>query len=169
MRRSARATALLTEAGKAGTTLRLRVPTLPYAPACGQVVKAQLEAVGFKIELDQLEFPAAWVTEVFKGGNFDMSIVNHVEPRDMKAVFGNPEYYTHYGTPEIQALFKAADEGSAEDQVSNLKKAARLIAEDAAGDVLFVMNNLMVAEKGITGLPKNAISVALDLTKLRKG
>jgi peptide/nickel transport system substrate-binding protein len=165
----AKATALLTEAGKAGTTLRLRVPTLPYAPACGQVVKAQLEAVGFKIELDQLEFPAAWVTEVFKGGNFDMSIVNHVEPRDMKAVFGNPEYYTHYGTPEIQALFKAADEGSAEDQVSNLKKAARLIAEDAAGDVLFVMNNLMVAEKGITGLPKNAISVALDLTKLRKG
>jgi hypothetical protein len=32
------------------------------------------------------------------------------------------------------------------------------------------MPNLMVAEKGITGLPKNGdFAVALDLTKLRKG
>ena len=165
----AKANALLTEAGKVGTTLRLRVPTLPYAVSCGQVVKSQLEAVGFKVELDQLEFPAAWLTQVFKGGDFDMSIVAHVEPRDMKAVFGNPDYYTHYGTAEIQALFKAADEGTAEDQVTNLKKAARLLSEDAAGDVLFLLPNLMVADKGITGLPKNAIAVAFDLSKLAKG
>ena len=108
------------------------------------------------------------MTEVFKGGNFDMSIVAHVEPRDMKAVFGNPDYYTHYATPDYVALMKAADEGSAEDQVTNLKKAGRLLAEDAAGDVLFILPNLMVADKGITGLPKNAIAVALDLTKLGK-
>ncbi len=164
-----KATALLTEAGKLGATLRLRVPTLPYATSCGQVVKSQLEAVGFKVALDSLEFPAAWLTTVFKGGDFDMSIVAHVEPRDLKAVFGNPEYYTHYGTPEIQALFKAADEGSADDQVTNLKKAARLIAEDAAGDVLFLLPNLMVADKGITGLPKNGIAVAFALSKLAKG
>ena len=78
-------------------------------------------------------------------------------------------YYTHYGTAEIQALFKAADEGTAEDQVTNLKKAARLLSEDAAGDVLFLLPNLMVADKGITGLPKNAIAVAFDLSKLAKG
>jgi hypothetical protein len=42
--------------------------------------------------------------------------------------------------------------------VTNLKKAARLLAEDAAGDVLFLLPNLMVADKGITGLPKNAIA-----------
>jgi peptide/nickel transport system substrate-binding protein len=79
-------------------------PDPPVCHSCGQVVKSQLEAVGFKVELDQLEFPAAWLTQVFKGGDFDMSIVAHVEPRDMKAVFGNPDYYTHYGTAEIQAL-----------------------------------------------------------------
>ena len=105
----AKASALLAEAGKTGATLRLRVPTLPYAVSCGQVVKAQLEAVGFKVELDQLEFPAAWVTQVFKGGDFDMSIVAHVEPRDMKAVFGNPDYYTHYGTAEILSLIHISE------------------------------------------------------------
>ena len=165
----AKATGLLTEAGKTGATLRLRVPNLPYATSCGQVVKSQLEAVGFKVTLDSLEFPATWLAQVFKGGDFDMSIVAHVEPRDMPNVFGNPDYYTKYGTPEIKALLKAADEGSAEDQVANMKKAARLIAEDAAGDVLFVLPNLMVADKGITGLPKNAIGVAFDLSKLAKG
>ena len=164
----AKATALLTEAGKLGTTLRLRIPSLPYAVSCGQVVKSQLEAVGFAVALDQLEFPAAWLTSVFRGGDFDMSIVAHVEPRDMANVFGNPDYYTHYGTAEIQALFKAADEGSADDQVTNLKKAARLIAEDAAGDVLFVLPILMVADKNVTGLPKNGIGVAFDLSRLGK-
>ncbi len=163
-----KATQLLTDAGKMGATLRLRVPTLPYAVSCGQVVKSQLEAVGFKVALDQLEFPAAWLTSVFKGGDFDMSIVAHVEPRDLKNVFGNPDYYTHYGTPDIQALFKAADEGSADDQITNLKKAARLIAEDAAADVLFLLPNLMVADKNVTGLPKNAIGVAFDLSRLGK-
>ncbi len=148
--------------------MRLRVPTLPYAVSCGQVVKAQLETVGFKVALDSLEFPAAWLAQVFKGGDFDMSIVAHVEPRDLKAVFGNPEYYTKYGTADIQALLKAADEGSADEQVANLKKVGRLIAEDAAADVLFLLPNLMVADKGITGLPKNAIAVAFDLSKLAK-
>ncbi len=164
-----KATALLTEAGKVGATLRLRVPTLPYAVSCGQVVKAQLEAVGFKVALESLEFPAAWLAQVFKGGDFDMSIVAHVEPRDLKAVFGNPDYYTHYGTADIQALLKAADEGSADEQVTNLKKVGRLLAEDAAADVLFLLPNLMVADKGITGLPKNGIAVAFDLSKLAKG
>ena len=165
----AKASALLTEAGKVGATLRLRVPSLPYATSCGQVVKSQLEAVGLKVTLDSLEFPAAWLAQVFKGGDFDMSIVAHVELRDMSNVFGNPEYYTKYGTPDIKALLKAADEGTPEEQVASMKKAARLIAEDAAADVLFVLPNLMVADKGITGLPKNAIGVAFDLSRLAKG
>ena len=165
----AKATGLLTEAGKTGATLRLRVPNLPYATSCGQVVKSQLETVGFKVTLDSLEFPATWLAQVFRGGDFDMSIVAHVEPRDMPNVFGNPDYYTKYGTPEIKAILKAADEGTPEEQVTSMKKAARLIAEDAAADVLFVLPNLMVADKGITGLPKNAIGVAFDLSRPAKG
>ena len=164
----ATATSLLTQAGKLGATLRLRVPTLPYAVSCGQVVKAQLEAVGLKVTLDQLEFPATWLEQVFRGGDFDMSIIAHVEPRDLKAVFGNPAYYTKYGTPEIQGLLKAADEGSVDEQTAKLKQVGRLLAEDAAGDVLFLLPNLMVADAGITGLPQNAIAVAFDLSKLGK-
>ena len=47
-----------------------------------------------------------------------------------------------------------------------MKEAAKIISEDAAGDFLFVLPNLMVADKDITGLPKNAIGESFDLSQL---
>ncbi|HET7396923.1 MAG TPA: ABC transporter substrate-binding protein [Intrasporangium sp.] len=162
----AKAKQLLQESGTASTPLRLRIPTLPYAVSCGQVVKSQLEQVGFKVTLDQLEFPAAWLTTVFKNADYDLSIVAHVEPRDLGAVFGNPKYYTRYDNAQLQADLAAADAGTPEEQVTLMKKAARELSEDAAGDWLFLIPNLIVADKGITGLPKNAIAESFDLGEL---
>ncbi|MFD8779890.1 ABC transporter substrate-binding protein [Streptomyces sp. NPDC059916] len=157
---------LLKESGEAGRTLRLRIPTLPYATACGTVVKSQLEQAGFKVKLDQLEFPAAWLTTVFKNADYDMSIISHAEPRDMQAVFGSKTYYTRYNNPAFRALLKKADEGTQEQQVASMRAAARLLSKDAAADWLFLLPNLMVADADITGLPKNSISESLDLTGL---
>ncbi|MGW8684783.1 ABC transporter substrate-binding protein [Streptomyces sp. NPDC055817] len=157
---------LLKESGEAGRTLRLRIPTLPYATACGTVVKSQLEQAGFKVKLDQLEFPAAWLTTVFKNADYDMSIISHAEPRDMQAVFGSKTYYTRYNNPAFRALLKRADEGTQEQQVASMRAAARLLSKDAAADWLFLLPNLMVADADITGLPKNSISESLDLTGL---
>ncbi|MGW2327055.1 ABC transporter substrate-binding protein [Streptomyces sp. NPDC001700] len=157
---------LLKESGQAGHTLRLRLPTLPYATACGTVVKSQLEQAGFKVKLDQLEFPAAWLTTVFKNADYDMSIIGHVEPRDMQTVFGAKTAYTRYDNPEFQALLKKADQGSQREQITSMRAAARLLSRDAAADWLFLLPNLMVADKSITGLPVNSVSESLDLTGL---
>ena len=162
----ARARQLLAESGKADETIRLRVPNLPYAVSCGQVVQSQLQQAGFTVELDQLEFPAQWLQTVFKDSDYDMSIVAHVEPRDIGTVFGDPDYYTHYGKPEFVAALKAADTGTEAEQTENMKRAARMIAEDAAADFLFLFPNLMVADADITGLPKNAVSESFDLSGL---
>lgn len=160
------ARSLLEESGEAGTTFRLRVPTLPYAVSCGTVVKSQLEQAGFTVKLDQLEFPAAWLQTVFTDADYDMSIVAHVEPRDMGAVFGDPEYYTRYGKAELQDLLAKADAGTEEEQVEYMKEAAALLSEDAAADWLFLLPNLVVAESDVTGLPENAISESFDVTDL---
>ena len=164
-----KAKALVTETGVAATPLRLRVPSLPYATSCGQVVKSQLEQAGFKVALDELEFPAVWLTTVFTDADYDMSIVAHVEPRDLPAVFGNPKYYTRYDNKQLQADLAAADAGTPEEQVTLMKKAARELSQDAAADFLFLLPNLMVAEKGITGLPKNAITESFRLSDLSRG
>jgi len=157
---------LLEQSGEASETIRLRLPSLPYATSCGTVVKSQLEEVGFTVELDQLEFPAAWLSTVFTNADYDMSIVAHVEPRDMGAVFGDPDYYTKYGTQEFQDLLAQADQGSVEEQVELTQDAAQLLSEDAAADWLFLLPNLIVAEADITGLPENAISESFDVTEL---
>ncbi len=165
----ARAEELIAEAGAEGTELRLRIPSLPYAVSCGTVVESMLEDVGLEVTIDELEFPAAWLETVFTNKDFDMSIVAHVEPRDMANVFGSPDYYTTYGTEEIQALFEEADTGTEEEQVTKLQEAAALISEDAAADFLFLLPNLMVADPDITGLPTNAIKESFDLGDLARG
>jgi peptide/nickel transport system substrate-binding protein len=163
----AKAKSLLQASGATGATLRLRLPTLPYATSCGQVVKSQLEQVGLKVQIDQLEFPAAWLTTVFKNADYDMSIISHVEPRDLGAVF-NAKYYTRYDDPQLQALLAAADAGDEQTQVADMKKAARRLSEQAAADWLFLLPNLIVADKNLTGLPTNAITESFDLSRLAR-
>ena len=162
----AKAKQLLKESGHANDTIRLRIPTLPYAESCGTVVKSQLEQLGFHIKLDQLEFPAAWLTTVFTNADYDMSIVAHVEPRDLGAVFGDPNYYLRYNNPKLRELLQKADEGTKQQQITYMEQAARMISQDAAADFLFLLPNLMVADKDITGLPKNAISESFDVSQL---
>ena len=166
------ATRLLQAAGQTDLTLRLRLPSLPYATSCGQVVASQLEDVGITVVVDTLEFPAQWLAQVFDPEgphDFDMSIVAHVEPRDIPPIFGNPDYYLGYDNPDVQQLLADADGGTPEGQVTDMQEVARLISEDAAGDWLFLLPNLIVADADITGLPENAIGEALDLTIIARG
>lgn len=164
---AAKAKADLAAAGAAGKSLLLKLPTLPYATSCGQVVKSQLEQAGLKVRIEPLEFPAAWLTTVFKNADYDMSIIAHVEPRDLGAVF-NPKYYTRYDDPTLQALLASADAGDESAQTENLKKAARRLSEQAAADWLFLLPNLMIADKNLTGLPTNAITESFDLSRLAR-
>ncbi|CAN5522438.1 ABC transporter substrate-binding protein [soil metagenome] len=165
----AKAKELLGEADADGVKVRLRIPNLPYAVSCGTVVESMLEDAGFEVTIDELEFPATWLEEVFTGHNFDMSIVAHVEPRDMRTVFGNPNYYTGYGTGEVTALLDEADAAATEEeQIEKMAEAATLISQDAAADFLFVLPNLIVADPDITGLPQNAASTSFDLSQLAR-
>ena len=157
---------LMEEAGADGAEVRLRIPTLPYAQACAPVVESMLEEVGFNVTIEDLEFPAAWLEDVFTNADYEMSIVSHVEPRDLGVVFGNPDYYIRYGTPELRTLLEEADAGTEDEQVTKMQEAAALISEDAASDFLFLLPNLIVADPDITGLPENAITESFDLSQL---
>ncbi|TDD36148.1 ABC transporter substrate-binding protein [Nonomuraea terrae] len=147
--------------------VKMRIPNLPYAVNSAQVVKSQLAQVGINAEIEPLEFPARWLDVVFTQGDYDMSIINHVEPRDM-GIFADKSYYFRYDNPEFGELLAAADEGTEQEQTESLKQAAKLLSDDAAADFLFLFPNLVVAKKGVTGLPKNAIAEQFDFTALAK-
>jgi peptide/nickel transport system substrate-binding protein len=147
--------------------VKMRIPNLPYAVASAQVVKSQLAQVGINAEIEPLEFPARWLDVVFKQGDYDLSIINHVEPRDM-SIFGDKSYYFRYDNPAYGKLLAEADAGTEQEQTDKRKQAAKLLSEDAAADWLFLFPNLIVAKKGITGLPENAISESFDFTALAR-
>jgi peptide/nickel transport system substrate-binding protein len=162
------ARALLAEAGTPNPSLRLRIANLPYAVAAAQVVQSQLAAVGIQTQIEPLEMPARWLETVFRNADYDLSIIAHVEPRDI-GTFGRPDYYWRYDNPEVQRLLADSETGSAEQQVDDLRQVGRLIAEDAAADWLFLLPNLIVADADVRGLPQNRIGESLDLTALARG
>ncbi|MBB5894455.1 peptide/nickel transport system substrate-binding protein [Kutzneria kofuensis] len=161
----AKAKQLLADAGQQHLTLRLRIPNLPYAVDSAQVIRSQLAAIGVTVSIEELDFPAVWLKQVFTGHDFDMSIVAHVEARDI-VTFGNPKYYWGYSNPTVTQLLAEADTGTPEQQIADMKQVARTINADAAADWLFLLPNLIVAKKGITGLPPNQVGEAFDLSAL---
>lgn len=156
---------LLAQAGyEKGLKLRLRVPVVPYAVKSAQFVASQLRDIGVTATIEELEF-TRWVTEVLTNGDYDMTIVAHVEARDI-AKFANPNYYWHYDSAEFRRLFTLADEASEEDAVPLMKQAARYLANDAAAIWLFALPNLVITKATITGVGQNATSLSFDLTTI---
>ena len=160
-----RAKELLAEAGyEDGLTLRLRVPVIPYAVKSAQFVASQLRDIGVTATIEELEF-SRWIPEVLTNGDYDMTIVGHVEARDI-AKFANPNYYWHYDSAEFRRLFTLADEASEAEATPLMKQAARYLAEDAAAIWLFALPNLVITKSTITGVAQNATSLSFDLTTI---
>ena len=76
-----KAKALLKEAGVATPlNVTLTLPPPQYARKGGEVVAAMLAKVGVVAKIENVEW-AQWLGGTFKG-NFDLTIINHVEPLD---------------------------------------------------------------------------------------
>ncbi|MDR0417342.1 MAG: ABC transporter substrate-binding protein [Propionibacteriaceae bacterium] len=156
---------LLQAAGADDLTLSFRVPVVPYATGAAEFIVSALSQVGVTAVVEELDFQR-WLNEVFLGGDYDMTIVAHVEPRDINR-FAEPDYYWHYDNPQFQALLKTADEAATpEEYAADMRRAARLLAEDAAADWLFLLPNIVIVKAGITGVAANATSVSFDLTTI---
>jgi peptide/nickel transport system substrate-binding protein len=157
---------LLAQAGVTNLKLALRVPAdAPYAPPAATYIASQLAEVGITATVEELDFGSRWLPEVFIDGDYDMTIVAHVEPRDI-VNFANPNYYWHYDNPAFQSLIQQADAGPADQFVPTMIQAAALLADDAAADWLFVFPNLIVARAGLSGIGQNATTLSFDVTTI---
>jgi peptide/nickel transport system substrate-binding protein len=158
---------LLAEAGATNLRLLMRPANLPYAVASAQIVAAQLRDVGITVEVEPQEFPAAWLATVLTRADYDLSIISHVEPRDI-VTFADPKYYWRYDDPVVQRLLAAADAGPPSQEAAGYAAAARRISERAAADWLFLLPNLVVTRTTVSGLATNAVGQSFDVTGARK-
>ncbi|MGR3662283.1 MAG: ABC transporter substrate-binding protein [Paracoccaceae bacterium] len=159
-----KAKALLAEAGFAdGFTTTLKLPPPSYARRGGEIIAAQLRAVGIETEISNLEW-AQWLEEVFRGKDFGLSIVSHTEPMDI-GIYARPDYYFQYDNPEFQALMTELNATTNPvKQVEMLQEAQRIISGDYVNAYLFELAFPTVANAKIVGLWKDAPTQATDLT-----
>lgn len=160
------AKALLAEAGASGLKLRLALPPPPYARRGGEIIAAELAAVGIATEITNMEW-AQWLETVHNGGDFDLTVISHVEPLDI-GIYGRDGYYFHYAKPEFKALMaKLQETVEPEARSALLKDAQKMIADDAVNVYLFQLPKIGVANANIEGLWANAPMPANDLSAVR--
>jgi ABC-type dipeptide/oligopeptide/nickel transport system permease component/ABC-type transport system substrate-binding protein len=155
---------LLAEAGYPdGIDLTLKLPPPPYARRGGEIVAAQLAQAGIRVSIRNIEW-AAWLDEVYKRHDFDLTLINHAEPFDY-AIYGRQDYYFGYENDDFRALLNGLKQADAPaDRHRILGDIQRKLADDAVNAYLFQFPHLGVQDKGLADIWLNSPNQALDFS-----
>jgi peptide/nickel transport system substrate-binding protein len=161
----AKAKQLMAQAGyPSGFPLTLTLPPYYYAQLAAPLIVSELGAIGIKVTVSTIDFPL-WISQVFEAGDFETTIIDHAEGRDI-GNYGTPGYYWHYaGTAEVAKELAAADAAPTQAQwIAGYRQVLRQITADAVNDWLYIIPNLTIAQKDVVGLPSTAYTEAFNLT-----
>jgi peptide/nickel transport system substrate-binding protein len=159
-----KAKALLKEAGvQTPLNVTLTLPPPPYARKGGEVIAAQLAKVGVVAKIENVEF-AQWLANVFRNKNFDLTIIDHVEPLDYVTAYADPNYYFGYDSKAFRDLAaKHATEPDPKVRTKLFADLQRQIAADAVNVFIFNRSQIAVAKKGLKGLWSSSPIFANDM------
>jgi peptide/nickel transport system substrate-binding protein len=159
-----RARALLREAGvTTPLNLTLTLPPPPYARKGGEIIAAQLAKVGINAKIENVEW-AQWLSGPFKG-NFDLTIINHVEPLDYATAYADPGYYFGYDSAKFRNLVSTlAATGNARDRSRIWGEIQRQLADDAVNAWIWNPAQVAVFRRGLKGLWNSSPIFANDLS-----
>jgi peptide/nickel transport system substrate-binding protein len=155
---------LLDAAGQSGLKLRLaQVSSFPYAVRYTDILGSQLQAIGVQLDVQPMEFPR-WLQQVFSNAqDYDLTIIDHVEERDI-GNYGNPKYYWHYDNVELAGWLKQADAEPDQTKRNALyKQVQQQLADDAANLWVAAQYNLGILKKGLQGYQVQGIAPSLFL------
>ena len=160
-----KAKALLKEAGVAlPLNVTLTLPPPAYARKGGEIIASQLAKVGIVAKIENVEW-AQWLSGPFKG-NFDLTVISHVEPLDFDR-YGDTAYYYGYDSKAYRDLL-ASYNGSADAKTRTklLGDIQRQLATDSVNAYLFQLPQFAVGDKRLKGLWSSSPIFANDLGAL---
>lgn len=156
---------LLREAGvRQPLSLSLTLPPNPYARSQPEFFVEALGQIGIDLRLEEVSWPQ-WLEGTFKG-QFDLSLINHVEPLDYP-IYGDPGYYFGYDSPAFRELLArhASSQHPRERQVLQ-SDIQRHLANDAVNVWIFASQVSAVSRKGLKGWWMNYPIFAHDIAAL---
>lgn len=153
----ARARALLAQAAwPADRVLSLKLPPTAYARRGGEILAAQLAAVGIRTRIENLEW-AQWLDQVFVRHDFDLTVIVHAEPLDY-GIYGRDDYYFGYRSSRVKALLRQLDDQTDDtERRTTLQALQRQLSDDAVNGFLFQYPRLLVTRAGLSGVQVNAV------------
>ena len=157
---------LLVEAGYPdGFKTELNLPPPYYARRGGEIIAAQLRAVGIDAKIRYMEW-AQWLEQVLGNKNYQLTIVSHTEPRDIN-FFAKPGNYFQYHNSVFDRLMLDIEQAQSDKERAALyKKAQKILADDAPVAFLFQLPKVAVWRKDIHGMWVNAPIQATDMTQV---
>lgn len=163
---------ILEEAGYAtdGSDPRLAVtltiPSLNYAQDTAEILFSQLREVGFQPTIESAEFPSVWLSQVMGAHDYQMSLIAHVEPRDITRLFGDPTYYLGFDSPAVREAFAAADSAPEDQSEQLMRRAVSLIMEEAGALTIVNVPNVVLHTPGVTGIEANVVTDSIPLPRI---
>jgi peptide/nickel transport system substrate-binding protein len=145
-------------------TIRLaQISDFPYAVQGGAILVSALKDLGISLTVDQMPF-ARWLSQVFGGAqDFDMTIINHAEERDI-GNYANPKYYWHYDNPQVaQWLAQADAEPDATKRKQLYTQVQQRLATDAVNAFVMSPKTLAVVAAKLQSYPVVSLSSPLFL------
>jgi peptide/nickel transport system substrate-binding protein len=155
---------LLQAAGVSNLKLRLaQISAFPYAVSLTDILASQLSDIGVTLDVQPMEFPR-WLQQVFSNAqDYDLTIINHVEERDI-GNYANPKYYWHYNNTDVATMLTNADaEPDAGKRNALYKQVLQTLADDAANLWVASPINLAILSKAFQGYQAPGISPSLYL------
>jgi peptide/nickel transport system substrate-binding protein len=160
-----KAKALLKEAGVGPINLTLTLPPPDYARKGGEIIAAELADVGITAKIENIEW-AQWISNVYSGKTYDLTIISHVEPLDI-GIYAKPGYYFNYDNADFNAIIARLNTApDIETYKKALVDAQHKLADDCVNAFLFQLPNLVVTDAKLQGTWKGAPIFANDLGAL---
>lgn len=158
----------LAEAGYPdGFEFTLDTPSYDPHPAVAEFLQSQLAEVGITVKINTISADE-WYTKVFKEQDFQATLQEHVNDRDV-VWYGNPDFYWGYDNADVQQWVAEAEQAtSTDEQTALLKKVNEQIAADAASVWLYLYPQIVVASSDLSGYPVNGLNsqfFAYDIVK----
>jgi peptide/nickel transport system substrate-binding protein len=166
----AKAKSLLAQAGyPKGFSLTLTLPPYGYATSAGPLIQAELTAIGIKTTIKDVQFPL-WLSQVFEASSFSLTIIDHVEARDI-ANYANCSYYWKYAGCHVAAtmLATATEATTTAAENAGFRALIKKINADAVNDWLYNPDQVTVAKSNVVGLPGSGLTESFDLGNVSVG
>lgn len=164
---TSKARSLLQQAGYgSGLTLRLaQISDFPYAVRGTDILNSELKQIGITVKVTPMPF-ASWYAQVFSPTgpqDYDLTIINHAEERDI-GNYADPKYYWHYANTEVAQWLLQADAEVNQARRNDLyAQVQRQLATDAANGFIMSPNQLAVVRSTLHGYPATSLMAPLFL------